>query len=336
MQNSEIRAFLIQFTTNLWSDPVDHLRLDERVLDAVLHALPNAGINTVIIDLGDAVQYSSHPELALKDSWTPEKLINKLDLMRAIGLTPIPKLNFSACHDGWLHEYSRMVSSASYYEVCLDLIAEACRMFAYPAYFHIGMDEEDFTNQADMDIAIIRGSALWWHDVNLFAHACREQGARAMMWADICLKRIEEVKRYMPSDMILCHWYYANIWNEEDELPPHKHWAGASDYYRSFLSADEIRDTEDGLLKAYFLKKAGLYKKIDALGFDQLPTGNSLGQEGNFESMLRLTPSMIRPEHLLGYIQTTWKWLTPENESAILSCLETTRRAFAARDFANV
>ncbi|MBQ1229154.1 MAG: uracil permease, partial [Firmicutes bacterium] len=40
----------------------------------------------------------------------------------AMGITIIPKLNFSTNHDVWLGEYSRMVSTSIYYGVCRDLI----------------------------------------------------------------------------------------------------------------------------------------------------------------------------------------------------------------------
>jgi hypothetical protein len=43
--------------------------------------------------------YPSHPELAVKGSWSPEKMKSELARLRALGLEPIPKRNFSASHD---------------------------------------------------------------------------------------------------------------------------------------------------------------------------------------------------------------------------------------------
>jgi hypothetical protein len=54
-----------------------------------------AGINMVVIDLGDGVEYESHPEIAVKNAWKPEKLRNELVRMRKLGIEPIPKLNFA-------------------------------------------------------------------------------------------------------------------------------------------------------------------------------------------------------------------------------------------------
>ena len=46
-------------------------------------------------------------------------------------------------HDAWMKQYSRMVSTPEYYSFCDDIINEVCETFDYPAYFHIGMDEEN-------------------------------------------------------------------------------------------------------------------------------------------------------------------------------------------------
>ena len=67
--------------------------------------------------------------------------------LREMGLEPIPKLNFSTCHDTWLGPYARMVSTPKYYEVAKDLIAETIELFDKPRLFHLGMDEEDERNQ---------------------------------------------------------------------------------------------------------------------------------------------------------------------------------------------
>ena len=55
-----------------------------------------AGCNMLLVDVGEAVVYPSHPELAVAGSWSVEKLRRELARLRALGLEPIPKLNFSA------------------------------------------------------------------------------------------------------------------------------------------------------------------------------------------------------------------------------------------------
>ena len=43
--------------------------------------------------------YDSHPEIAVKNAWTPQRLRKEFQRLRDAGLEPIPKLNFSAGHD---------------------------------------------------------------------------------------------------------------------------------------------------------------------------------------------------------------------------------------------
>ena len=130
-----IWAGLFHMGTNMWSDqPVsswgpykgeelklvcqaDHVRFDERVWRSLTDRMVKVGMNMVIIDLGEAIQYPSHPELWVKGSWEIERFRKELARLRAIGLEPIPKMNFSAAHDVWLKKYERMLSTKKYYEV---------------------------------------------------------------------------------------------------------------------------------------------------------------------------------------------------------------------------
>ena len=79
--------------------------------------MARAGMNMLVIDLGDGIRYESHPEIAVQGAWPPARLREELARLRALGLEPIPKLNFSTAHDAWLHDYSRMVSTPAYYKV---------------------------------------------------------------------------------------------------------------------------------------------------------------------------------------------------------------------------
>ena len=138
-----IWAALLHMGTNMWSDqPVtswgpykgedlklvcqaDHVRFDETVWRTVTDRMVKVGMNMVIIDLGEAIQYPSHPELWVKGSWEIERFRKELARLRAMGLEPIPKMNFSAAHDVWLKQYERMLSTKPYYQVCSDQIGRA-------------------------------------------------------------------------------------------------------------------------------------------------------------------------------------------------------------------
>ena len=90
----------------------DFNRTDQKLWDEVTARAAKSGVNLLLIDLGEGMVYPSHPELAVKGSWSPEKMKAELARLRRLGLEPIPKLNFSASHDAWLKDYSRMVSSS--------------------------------------------------------------------------------------------------------------------------------------------------------------------------------------------------------------------------------
>ena len=103
-----------------------YLRFDENLWNNLLVEMKKAGINMLVIDLGEGVQYESHPEIAAKDAWSVKKLKQELSRIRSMGIEPIPKMNFSTTHDTWLGPYSRCVSTDTYYGVCRDLISEVC------------------------------------------------------------------------------------------------------------------------------------------------------------------------------------------------------------------
>ena len=82
----------------------DFNRTDEALWHEVTSYAAKKGVNLLLIDLGEAMVYPSHPELAVKGSWSPEKMKLEIARLRSLGLEPIPKLNFSASHDAWLKE----------------------------------------------------------------------------------------------------------------------------------------------------------------------------------------------------------------------------------------
>ena len=107
----------------VWKNPASpKMRFDYKVYREYLADMKKCGVNTIVIDVGDALKYKSHPEIAVEDAFTYEEMERELDYMAEMGFEVIPKLNFSAAHDVWMKEYSRMVSTKKYYEVVKDLI----------------------------------------------------------------------------------------------------------------------------------------------------------------------------------------------------------------------
>lgn len=288
MKHEMMWAYLIHLSNNMWSDRPDSpkspfhqtLDLDEATWRQVIDFLPTQGINTVLIDVGDAIQYESHPEIAIPGAWSKDRLRAELKHMREIGLTPLPKLNFSACHDAWMKIYARMVSTPAYYKVCEDVIREVAEVFDHPAYFHLGLDEETEELQRNKSICVIRQGELWWHDVNFLFDCCEKVGARPWVWADPCWTyhgRQEEYMRRMSKSVLQSNWWYRPLVREKDGSITDFH-------YQAYLA-------------------------LDKAGFDQVPTvstcwGNSKGAQETME----LLRNECAPERVKGFMTAPWRF----------------------------
>ena len=253
-----------------------NLTFDEPVWDALLKEMVAAGMNMVIIDLGDGIQYESHPEIAVKNAWTVKKLKSELAKVRKLGLEPIPKLNFSTCHDTWLKDYSRMVSTDKYYGVCKDLIKEVSILFDKPRFFHLGMDEETAANQVNQDMAVLRQNDLWWNDLYLFIDEVEKNGVRPWVWSDYAWHKPEVFFKKMPKSVLQSNWYYGSGFDLNSLTEPNK----------------------------TYVK---LYNDLEAYGYDQVPTGSNHSDATNFESTVDYCKEAVNPSRLFGFMQTPWR-----------------------------
>jgi hypothetical protein len=130
-----------------------------------------------------------------------------------MGLEPIPKLNFSTCHDYWLGPYARMVSTPKYYEVCQNLIAEVIDLFDKPRYFHLGMDEEEQKHQRWFEHVVLRQYGLWWREFEFFVKQV-EKG-QGLIWSDYVWEHrplLGHAQVDSPE-----HRYYGSLHNARDE-----------------------------------------------------------------------------------------------------------------------
>ena len=221
-----IWANLIQLGCNMWNDHdidpekpysnrvADFLRFDEKVWRDLTEQSRDVGMNMIVIDLAEGLVYPSHPELAVKGSWTPKKLRTELARLRHMGLEPSPKLNFSATHDVWLKEYARMVSTETYHRVIADLVKDVCEIFDKPRFLHIGMDEEGATLQAAFRYAVTRNEDVWFDDLKRIVAAVERQGVRAWMWSDPAWNYPEFLTN-VPKGVVQSNWYY---WKDVKEV----------------------------------------------------------------------------------------------------------------------
>ncbi len=251
------------------------LVFDRFVWDTVLQNMVNAGMNMVIIDLGDAVKYESHPEIAIKNAWSTDQLRKELDKIRKLGLEPIPKLNFATSHDTWLGEYSRMVSTKKYYEVCKNLINEVIDLFDTPRFFHLGMDEETAGHQQSYNYAVMRQHDLWWNDLYFYVNETEKKNVRSWVWSDYGWLHPDLFFKKMPKSILQSNWYY-----------------GAG------FDLDKLNETVRRYVK--------FYNDLEMHGYDQVPTGSNWSVATNMEDTVMYCKTNIDPSRLHGFMTAPW------------------------------
>lgn len=267
---------------------------NQTVWDAAIQKMAEQGINMVLINLDDSVLWRSHPEISLKNSWTPERLREELEKIRKLGMEPIPMLNFATTHDAWLGKYSKMVSTNTYYNVCRNLIAEAIEIFDNPRFIHFGMDEEDYNHQKHFDYVVIRQNELWWGDLYFYISEAMSRKVRPWVWSDYVWHHPDDFYKMMPKSVVQSNWYYGNKLDPKNEM-----------------------------VKAYI--------DLEREGYDQIPTASYHAQPGrdfnalNEDSIgntVNFCRKHISDTRLMGFMQTFWMPTTQEFSSTILKAID--------------
>ena len=276
----------------------NYLRAEDSAWHEQTECMRKEGLNLVMIDVGEAYAYPSHPELWVNGSWSPEKMRLELARLRKMGLEPIPKLNFSTGHDIWLKEYHRMTSSGKYYEVVADVIRDVAEVFDWPRYFHLGFDEEIPVAVRRRTPIVIREGDLWWHDLFYAVNEVERHGGRAMVWSDkICGGRAEFMKR-MSKRVLQVPWYYgADFSKEKLEWKP---------------DLEKMLDSwkSQGNLASAILE-------LDKAGFDMMPCTSNWSNDGAADAMLKFCKERVNPAHMKGLMTAPWaKAFALENKKA--------------------
>ena len=286
-------SYLAHFGVNSWKDiPLetqpadkpekwltrccaDYVRFDEPSWRRLTARLAEAGCNQIVIDLAEIVKYPSHPELAVKGSWSVEKLRDEIARLRGMGFEVIPKMNFSACHDTWLKDYHRMISTRKYYQVCEDLIRDVAEIFDRPRYFHLGYDEETAAHQAQHLYAVCRQGDLWWHDFLWFVDVTEKAGCRPWIWSDFVWGHRDEFMKRMPKSVLQSNWYYGASFEK----------TGADGKERTHVTA---------------------YEWLDKAGFEQVPTGSNFSCDVNFAGTVKFCDANCDKSRIKGYMMAPW------------------------------
>ncbi|MBQ7624192.1 MAG: hypothetical protein IJS65_02825 [Clostridia bacterium] len=297
MGNGMIWAFYMELSNHMWYDeyssplgwymPKPYSPENEN--DFALWAemadfLCERKFNTVLIDVGDAVKLRKHPEICAPNALSKAELDRILSKFRSKGITPVPKLNFSACHDAWLKEYGRMAGSDIYRRVCGEIIDEVCGLFGSPSLFHLGLDEEDLENQLNCDAVIIRSPELWLSDVNSLFKACERNGARPWIWGDGYVYHPDFFVENVSHDALVSTCCYGKMCDTP------------TDYFKKYLPS---------------------FEGLDRAGFEQVPLSSSLYKSYNTFQTLSHGKSKLDPARVAGYLTARWARTTREEEYAL-------------------
>lgn len=282
-----IFSYFLQISNHMWddeftprqpwsvTDPWDPCnRIDVEIFDKIVDFLSERKYNMLVIDVGDGVRLNSHPEIAAPDAWSIDFLRQKLDEIRKKGMEPIPKLNFSNCHNVWQKEWRYRTGLPEHLDFCRDVIREVSEIFDRPRFFHLGLDEETFEHQKGKGIAIIRNEPCFWRDAYALFECVEQCGARPWVFSDYYWHYPEIFEKRMPKSVVQSNWYYG-LFNTTASNP---------NLYR-------IRT----------------YDRFEELGYDQIPVPSTWDKPLNPLQTMAYCKKVISPEHLLGYNEIPWR-----------------------------
>ncbi len=235
------------------------------------------GINTLLIDIGEGLQFESHPEIACKGAWTKQEMKAEIERLKKLGITCIPKLNFASTHDEWMGDYSRMLGTPTYDKVVKDLIDETCELFQ-PPLFHFGYDEEsrrEIHMQNSFGYSAYRFGDVYWNAFNDCVKHITANGVRPWAWGGLVHFHADEFFKYMSKDIVVSTYNYGQIMNLE----------GSPDYKLQQLAAPSL---------------------LEKYGYDQIPTCSTCYDYTSVDDSLCVWKKEISSKHMLGILTAPW------------------------------
>ncbi|MFA6715789.1 MAG: hypothetical protein WCS27_10460 [Victivallaceae bacterium] len=184
----------------------------------IVDAMAASGMNLLIIDCADGVEYQSHPEL--KRHYTvPMSYLEKLSqYAQERGIEVVPKLNFAQSrfhrHNEWFYPYNEFVNGVElfdgeeYWRMAFEVIDELIAVCKPPRFFHIGMDEDNDRAHSQFAAAI-----------NTLSDGLRTRKLRTIIWKDtrtdprgfIFSEKQLACENKIPKDTVQMVWDYAKV-----------------------------------------------------------------------------------------------------------------------------
>ena len=313
----EVRAMLLQLGMDMWCDyfpvgeakpklsakpyrsPSEKVVCKDEVWRKVTDYMAEKGLNLAVIDIGEGLEFPSHPEIRTKGAWSADKMRGEIARLRKMGIEAIPKLNFSTTHNGWMRQYRRMLSTPTYYRFCEDVIRDTAEIFSTPRFFHIGYDEESAQhqlNEGHFNFISARTGDLWKHDYLHIVGAVEKNGVRPWCWSDYGWDH-PDFYQWAPKSVLMSNWFY-------DEA------------YGGFEISDNNTDDKKILQGYYDLAKHG---------FEQVPCGTNwcgwkrrqlkCGGDDIMGKLVKLCRRDIPAETLKGFLIAPWKALDGDEKN---------------------
>ena len=306
MKENMMWAMLLHLGSNMWSKQGERERFaqdtlpyhetmhcDRQVWREITEYLPSRGINTLLINIGEGVKLDSHPEIAVPGAWTKAELKEELSRLREMGITPLPKFNFSCAHNAWMKDYGFAVNTPEYHAFCRDIIEETIELFDKPAFFHLGLNDENAANQEYFPVTVVRNPKVFIEDANVLFKACLDNGVRPWIWVDTTVidsfGGMDSFFDNVPKSVLLSNLYMGNV----------------SSKYPS-VSAEEQRKSIIHMPPAAIYRnreKTLLLNAIDEHGYEHIPAGSSSLISNNIQQTMTYCKETIRnKDNILGFV----------------------------------
>ena len=298
----KIKSVLLHLGYNMWCEwlpdevmktavikdryvPDYTLRNKDELWNKVINRMAERKLNMVVIDVGEGLVYPSHPELAVRGSWEPERMRDEIARLKKMGMVAVPKLNFSSSHDQWLGKWRPYLSTPEYFKVCSDLIRDVADVFDESPLFHLGYDEETYfiQNVNRFEYKRLRSGNLWWRDFLWFVDEVEKYGMRPWIWSDYCWSHKEEFISRMPRTVLQSNWYYGN-------------------------------EFDIGKMPEKSRSHVETYATLEKSRFDQMPCGSTYSHRENFGRTVEHCRNLIKGDRLKGFFMAPWYYRTQEDK----------------------
>jgi len=304
-KNEKIWSALVHWSMHEWPGKKTFPEtFDEDFWEYIIEEGEKAGINMFIVDVGDAVEFGSHPEIADEGAWTRRKVRKEIARCREHGITLIPKLNFSTTHGYWMGEYRYKTSTNEYYRFANDIIKEAYELFEHPDYIHLGLDEEDARHCGGAELAVYRQKDLYWHDIRFLIDCVADTGAKPWIWSCPLFRHTEEYQKHIDvEEVLISPWQYFSLyeetWTRIDSSQEFIDYYGKSPYKELNLTYVE----EDPYCVMYREKALPLMKD----GYDYVPCVSVYNKcKYNTPDTLRYYKENAPDNQVLGFMTAPW------------------------------